>query len=651
MTPTESGRIAEELWDEAKSTFLNHPQEALKLLDRAEAALDDAAGDLPIRIQLTRASAAQVLSRSDDTRKALDQALAGLAENPDPRLLASAYNIRAMDASQHGRYADAVRFLQQALEQGRACGEPEVIAHLCNNLALDFIYLGETERAAEYLKESLEAWNRAKSSDGRAHALLNLGFLHEQRGESGAAIDYYHQAERLYDREQNLRGVIKTRMNMATALGNLGRTDEAIATGRSALETAREFGDPTHLAHAIDGLATLMANSGQMDGVAGMYAESLRLYEETGSVRGQALVHQHIARIHPEGSDTRHDELTDALYHAERADLKPLLVEIRRDLAHACKARGDWKDAYTHLLESSRLEKTVLSERAARHLETLRVTHEVEQAHQAAEQERIRSGKLEEALREVERLRDLAEEESRQKSMILKMAAHDLRNLAGGVRQCLEIVEEEMHSSRDKRAFEETVSMALKASKDLFDTLTELMSAAVIERGSLEIFPVLVDLTEFLEETGNEWRRRLEVKQQSLQSDIPSGLKVEADLIRLREIVDNLLSNASKFAPADTTITLSAESDADAIAIHIADQGPGISESEQDLMFRPFQTLSARPTSEEGSTGIGLHIVKTLVELHGGTVSMNNLPEGGCRFTVRLPVTRSDVSMPCAHSR
>jgi len=105
----------------------------------------------------------------------------------------------------------------------------------------------------------------------------------------------------------------------------------------------------------------------------------------------------------------------------------------------------------------------------------------------------------------------------------------------------------------------------------------------------------------------------------------------------LREIVENLVSNAVKYTPPGGAIRVITERVGARCRFIIADEGPGFTEDDRQKLFGKFQKLSARPTGGESSFGLGLAIVKMLVELHEGEIQLESEPGKGCRFIVELP--------------
>ena len=113
--------------------------------------------------------------------------------------------------------------------------------------------------------------------------------------------------------------------------------------------------------------------------------------------------------------------------------------------------------------------------------------------------------------------------------------------------------------------------------------------------------------------------------------------QIEGDAERLSQVLENLLSNAIKFTPPGKEIEIALECCAHLVRTSIKDAGPGLTADDQTRLFTRFQRLSARPTGGESSTGLGLSIVKDLIELHGGRVGAKNHPHGGSIFWFELP--------------
>jgi signal transduction histidine kinase len=120
----------------------------------------------------------------------------------------------------------------------------------------------------------------------------------------------------------------------------------------------------------------------------------------------------------------------------------------------------------------------------------------------------------------------------------------------------------------------------------------------------------------------------------------PPNFVTMCDADRMREAIDNLISNAIKYSPIGGKIAVVVTHEQNTTIIRIADEGAGLSPEDLGRLFGRFQRLSAKPTAGESSTGLGLSIVKRIIDMHGGQVTANSQGPGqGSTFTVILPAT------------
>ncbi|AXB43085.1 sensor histidine kinase [Amycolatopsis albispora] len=121
----------------------------------------------------------------------------------------------------------------------------------------------------------------------------------------------------------------------------------------------------------------------------------------------------------------------------------------------------------------------------------------------------------------------------------------------------------------------------------------------------------------------------------------PGPIRLSADPLRLRQVLDNLLTNAAVHTPAGTAVTLTARASAGEVVLEVADAGPGIPAGDQARIFDRFYRVDRSRARQRGGSGLGLAVVHSLVTAHGGTVTLASSPDG-TRFTVRLPRTRNE---------
>ena len=129
-------------------------------------------------------------------------------------------------------------------------------------------------------------------------------------------------------------------------------------------------------------------------------------------------------------------------------------------------------------------------------------------------------------------------------------------------------------------------------------------------------------------------------KQQRISVSAPPNFVTMCDSDRIREAIDNLISNAIKYSPIGGKIGVAVTHEGEHTVIRIDDDGAGLSPEDLGRLFGRFQRLSAKPTAGESSTGLGLSIVKRIIDMHGGHVTAQSPGPGqGATFTVKLPAT------------
>jgi signal transduction histidine kinase len=168
--------------------------------------------------------------------------------------------------------------------------------------------------------------------------------------------------------------------------------------------------------------------------------------------------------------------------------------------------------------------------------------------------------------------------------------------------------------------------------------IDNLLDITQVESSQLILCKEALALDEFLRETVHRHGLLAEPKGTRVQlGTVPAG-QVLADPVRLRQVCDNLISNAVKFSPPGSLVQVRAQRQADHWRIEVQDQGPGLTEADRRRLFQDFARLSAQPTGNEKSSGLGLAIARRIVEAHGGRIGADSEPGRGATFWFTLPV-------------
>jgi len=243
---------------------------------------------------------------------------------------------------------------------------------------------------------------------------------------------------------------------------------------------------------------------------------------------------------------------------------------------------------------------------------------------------------------ELTRLLRSLEELHQEKNEILGIVAHDLKNPIGAIRFSADIIRE----SFDELPKDEVLKFAsiISDSSDrMIQLITNLLDINAIERGGMNLELLPCNISDIAHLTVDAYIHRAEVKHIALRYTNESNTStVLADASALPQVIDNLVSNAVKYSPLGKEIVVrlcegNALGEVPSLRLEIQDQGPGISPEDMKKLFGKFARLSAQPTGGEHSTGLGLSIVKKMVELMHGNVWCESTLGNGATFIVELP--------------
>ena len=245
----------------------------------------------------------------------------------------------------------------------------------------------------------------------------------------------------------------------------------------------------------------------------------------------------------------------------------------------------------------------------------------------------IEKERVEKLLTDSEKSKKQLEEANEQKSNILSIAAHDLKNPLQALIGFSSIIEDESTDSDIKNMSH----MIYDSSKAMLGQINEMLEAAAMESKNLSLDLKKENINEIVNNVIKSHYDRAKQKEQFLVNKFDDNVETVADKHWLSIAVDNLISNAIKYSDKGSAIYISTSKEGDKIYIKVKDQGPGLTQDDMIKLFRKYQRLSARPTAGETSTGLGLSIVKDIIDKHNGKVWAECSDGKGATFTIMLP--------------
>jgi len=240
---------------------------------------------------------------------------------------------------------------------------------------------------------------------------------------------------------------------------------------------------------------------------------------------------------------------------------------------------------------------------------------------------------------QVQVIRDETELEAvrRARDSVLANISHEFRTPLAAQLASIELLLDNLDAMAPAQRRELTESLQ-RGTLRLTRLIDNLLESVRIESGQLAIRRQSVDLAEVIEDARTLIGSLFALRRQRLEVSLPEELPlIEGDIHRLTQVFVNLLANANKFAPEDSTVRIGCAADEGRLAVWVEDEGPGPSSPAGEGLFAPF----SRGTDQEpepGGLGLGLWIVRSIVERHGGTVTLERTAAGRTRFTMTIPV-------------
>ena len=221
------------------------------------------------------------------------------------------------------------------------------------------------------------------------------------------------------------------------------------------------------------------------------------------------------------------------------------------------------------------------------------------------------------------------------KKDVLSMAAHDLRNPINAILGFSTLMSEIESYTEDIKTYSNYI---YESAHQMNDLLNDLLNSAANDATDFVLNRNDFDLVSLIDNIIFSFQQQILSKQQSIVFDqSSSNIFINADKQKIKEVLENLISNAIKYSEKGERIEVYTEKREKEIFIKVKDNGPGFNDSDLKNLFKRFQRLSAKPTGNEPSTGLGLYIVKKIIDQHDGIITVETEINKGSTFKIYLP--------------
>lgn len=576
-----------------------------------------------------------------------------------------------------GDYGKAIEhfFMSLSLDEKNG-GDPVEIGHSLNSIGRIFILEKKPQEAQIYLERSLRIAEKTHDERLLAYSLANLGEVRSLEGNYSESLGLLLRALKIWENlgaRQNIAAVLS---DIGLSFYSLGNNQTALEYYAKALTIFDEFKQPHDMSLVLARMTSAHLalhdpeKARQYGEQAYKYAQqaqsrqqikdALWVLAETAAQQGDYTKSLEYHRLLKEASDSLYTEesarqtaVYSAQYEYERKEQQIQSLEKeaqQQSLMRNILIAGGILLAMSLLLLVNRFR---FKQQSARLLEA-------RAAELAQANTELRIAKL-----EIEEQNRMLLDLDKEKNEFLGIAAHDLKNPVSAIQGIAEMLQHDDFSHKEVKKLSAVI---LDNSRRMFDLITNLLDVNAIESGKLLLQPSVFSANVLLSGVLDRFEQPALLKNIRLQLFLPDEhLYVNADNYATIQIIENLLSNAIKYSPPGNSVhirlkesiilqtnhiwtreewlNLDAEnSDGQmhgytekCVRFEVQDFGPGLTEEDKAYLFTKFARLSAQPTAEEHSTGLGLSIVKKLTEALNGRVWCESEYGKGATFIVELP--------------
>lgn len=540
-------------------------------------------------------------------------------------------------------YDEAINHTQQALEAYTKLNDTENLAKCYLNLGIFISVHGNDKQVISYYQKAREYYARANSEYGLGKAYHSLASAHYNLGQFQKALGYLLQSVSHYERAGNNYEIFAQQGLQALCLNGAGKQAAADSLVKQYVKKLPTLDDPSLKAELLDAAANVMLGQRKYD-------EALKYADQLFAI---AVQHSFL------------------LYKTTSADIKTKayaeLGKYKEAVAAASKYRLYSDSLHTDQMQDriQRLEahyKLKVKNQEIRHLEQeLTLSEQVLVKRTWAlviavvllllfgvllglvVRYYIQIKKAREALEQSQQLLLVQNKEldalNMSKDRLFKIMAHDLRGPIGSLMH-LPAIYENLFLTKDLGGIQEMNQVVFKTMKQLHQLLDSLLTWATAESGQLAINPERLKVAELVTSVENLLHETLNQKDLQLDVAVPQDLEIWADQNSLYTVLRNLVSNAIKFSFAGNSISVSARKDGDWVQLVVRDHGKGMADLVKTNLFSVSDNKKSVGTQGEKGTGLGLLIVKELLNLNNCQILVESTYQLGTRITIWIPARK-----------
>ena len=567
------------------------------------------------------------------------------------RGLATAYNFLGNSYLDFGDHEKANNYYLKSIRIEKELGNERGIASALNNLSLIYLEQEDYETAAKYLEESIKSWESLDENQQSLLSTNNLGVIHRRQGNYEKALDHFWETSKrsiLTSEPDSLTYIIAT-LNIGNTYRNMKEYTRSRIHLNTALEYLKRHNMTSHLIFTYIVMGKLFYETGKTDKAIEYTQNGLTLAEASKIRKKITEGHELLANIYE-----RTDEFALAYHHFQRfhhhSDTLQSMQRGEKINELQSRFSAEQKDREIDILskEAELREANLLK---MNHLRSFLIASVVVLFIVIAllfksNRTRKRNNKsLQEQRRQIEDKNKKLSRLNAEKDEFLNIAAHDLRNPLSSINLAVDMINSEKQPNRE--TIREYTDLIKVSSNRMIALINNVLKIHTIEAYGNNGSTSLIEINPLVKEALQHFFEPARSKNIRIKTVLNNSIDpLSGDSDNILRILDNLISNAIKYSPKNSSVIISTKQTGDNIQVSVRDQGPGISPSEKKKLFKKYSKLSSKPTGNESSTGLGLYIIKKICNTMGGSVRCESELGCGATFIVEFPAAKATSKNP-----
>ncbi|MEZ4849021.1 MAG: ATP-binding protein [Bacteroidia bacterium] len=572
-------------------------------------------------------------------------------------------------------YDSAAKAFQKLAEEAEQLQQPLWKAKAHQGLGLSLDELGRYTESATYIFDALDYFEEIGHEQYLAQAYGNIGSLYFHQNQFTKSLEYHQKSARLNEKLGQWYGVAASYNNIGSVYEAIDSIEKSQSANFKALAMLKKVGDTRSLGMMYNNIANIYLRKENFDSANYYVQLGLKEIIENKQTGNYDLLYLNIARV-KEGFK----QYDSALYYyqkslalSEASNDFPRIKITYHDMARLYSRMGNYQKAYETQRRHSEISDSIASLRAAEQMNALTIQYETqEKENQIALQNleisrqknrqlilggaivfillwavfgyvifrnRQKAAKMEIQAKQADA--EKLQEIDRIKSHFFANISHEFRTPLTLILGPLDKLINKTYHGNPQTYFQ----LMRRNARRLLELINQLLDLSRIEAGKMKLNLASGDIMAFLRVITGNFESFAESKNIRFHTHIGhQEINMAFDRDKLEKTVNNLLSNAFKFTPEEGDVWLSVEKIENTIEITVRDNGIGIPEETLEHIFDRFYRVEGH---ELKGTGIGLALVKEIVDLHKGQIQVSSTPGEGSMFVVKIPVTLlSEVISP-----